>query len=98
MSLDWIVRIVQENGPMFLRGAWVTLYISIIGTLVGTLIGLVIGVIKTIPVPEKGVKRIILKIVNGILSAYRVFPWYTDDCASYGYLLWICSSFFNRYK
>lgn len=73
MSLEWIVRIVQENGPMFLRGAWVTLYISIIGTLVGTLIGLVIGIIKTIPVPEKGAKRIILKIVNGILSAYIEF-------------------------
>ncbi|NLY44339.1 MAG: amino acid ABC transporter permease [Clostridiaceae bacterium] len=55
---------------MFLRGAGTTLFISIIGTLIGSIIGLLIGVIRTIPVPEKGIKKYILKVINAILSAY----------------------------
>ena len=53
MSLEWIIKILQNNWPMFLRGAGMTLLISIIGTLIGTLIGLIVGVVRTIPVPEK---------------------------------------------
>ena len=73
MSLEWIIKILQNNWPMFLRGAGMTLLISIIGTLIGTLIGLVVGVIRTIPVPEKGAKRGFLKIINVILSIYIEF-------------------------
>ena len=73
MSLEWIIKILQNNWPMFLRGAGITLLISILGTILGTTIGLLIGVIKTIPVPEKGIKRIILKVVNAILSIYIEF-------------------------
>lgn len=73
MSLEWIIRILKENGPMLLKGAGVTLYISIIGTLIGTFIGLIIGVIRTIPVPEKGLKRVFIKIINVILSCYIEF-------------------------
>lgn len=73
MSLEWIIKILQNNWPMFLRGAGITLLISILGTIIGTTIGLLIGVIKTIPVPEKGIKRIILKVVNAILSIYIEF-------------------------
>lgn len=73
MSIESIIKIVQENWPMFLRGAWVTIYISIIGTLIGTLIGLLVGVIRTIPVPERGVKKVFLKIINVILSVYIEF-------------------------
>ncbi len=39
---------------MFLTGAWITLYISIIGTIIGTLIGMFIGFVKTLHLPEKG--------------------------------------------
>lgn len=70
MSFEWIVKIVSENGPMFLRGAGVTLLIALIGTVLGSIIGLLIGVIRTIPKPELKMNRIILKIVNGILSVY----------------------------
>ena len=42
---------------MFLRGAGVTLLISLIGTIFGALIGLLAGVIRTIPMPEQGVKK-----------------------------------------
>jgi putative lysine transport system permease protein len=58
---------------MFLRGAGVTLFISIIGTILGSCIGLLIGTIRTIPMPDKGFKRVLLNIVNAILTAYVEF-------------------------
>jgi putative lysine transport system permease protein len=70
MSLEWIIDIVSNNWPMFIRGAGLTLLISMVGTILGSLIGLLVGVIRTIPMPERGVRRIILKIINFILSAY----------------------------
>ncbi|WP_338451004.1 amino acid ABC transporter permease [Niallia oryzisoli] len=73
MSFEWIVKIISENWPMFIRGAGVTLLISIIGTIVGSLIGLLIGMIRTIPIPERGPKKILLKVVNAILSIYIEF-------------------------
>ncbi len=73
MSIEWIIKILQDNLPMFLRGAGMTLLISIIGTLIGTLIGLLVGVIRTIPVPEIGIKKVFLKIINIILSIYIEF-------------------------
>lgn len=73
MSLEWIIRILENNWPMFLRGAGMTLLISIIGTIIGTLIGLIVGVIRTIPMPERGLKKVFLKIVNVILSVYIEF-------------------------
>ncbi|MEH7156036.1 amino acid ABC transporter permease [Neobacillus drentensis] len=73
MSIDWIIKIVSENWPMFLRGAWATLYISLIGTILGAVIGLLAGVVRTIPVPGRGAKKVLLKIVNIILSIYIEF-------------------------
>ena len=73
MSFEWVVTIIQENWPMFLRGAGMTLLISLVGTIIGTIIGLLIGVIRTIPVPKQGAKRVILKVVNAILSIYIEF-------------------------
>lgn len=73
MSLEWIVKIISENWPMFLRGAGITLYISLIGTILGAIIGLIAGVIRTIPVPERGIKKILLKVINFILSVYIEF-------------------------
>ncbi|MEH7081240.1 amino acid ABC transporter permease [Neobacillus drentensis] len=73
MSIDWIVKIVSENWPMFLRGAGTTLYISLIGTILGAIIGLLAGVIRTIPEPGRGPKKVLLKVVNVILSIYIEF-------------------------
>lgn len=70
MSYKWIVDIVTNNWQMFLRGAGITLLISITGTIIGFFIGLIIGVVRTIPKPERGIKKIILKIINAILSIY----------------------------
>ena len=73
MSIEWINKIIQQNWQMFLVGAWITFYISIIGTIIGTVIGMFIGFVKTIPLPDKGAKRILLKIVVGILNCYTEF-------------------------
>ncbi|ASV67866.1 amino acid ABC transporter permease [Cytobacillus sp. FSL W7-1323] len=73
MSIEWIIRIVVEYWPMFLRGAGVTLVIALIGTVFGALIGLLSGILRTIPIPENGPKRLLLKIVNFLLSAYIEF-------------------------
>jgi putative lysine transport system permease protein len=70
MTLEWVIDIVSNNWPMFLRGAGITLFISIIGTIIGFLIGLIVSVVRTIPVPERGIKKVILKIINVLLSAY----------------------------
>ena len=73
MSFEWIVKIISENGPMFLRGAGLTLFISMIGTVLGSIIGLLIGMVRTVPMPERGAKRALLKGINGLLSAYIAF-------------------------
>ncbi len=73
MSFDWIVKIISENWPMFLRGAGMTLVIALIGTIIGAFIGLMAGVIRTIPVPERGAKKVFLKVINVILSVYIEF-------------------------
>jgi len=73
MSFEWVMKIISNNGPMFIRGAIVTLQISMIGTVLGSIIGLLIGVIRTIPMPERKVKRLMLKIINFILSVYIEF-------------------------
>lgn len=71
----WVrtIRIISTYWPMFLRGAAMTLFISVISTIIGTLIGLLIGSIRTIPMPEKGSKKVILKVVNTVLSMYVEF-------------------------
>jgi putative lysine transport system permease protein len=73
MSLEWIIKIISENWPMFLRGAGLTLLIALIGTIFGAMIGLLAGVIRTIPMPERGAKKILLKVINLILSIYIEF-------------------------
>ncbi|HSP21511.1 MAG TPA: amino acid ABC transporter permease [Planococcus sp. (in: firmicutes)] len=73
MSLEWVITILTNNWPMFLRGAGMTLLISIIGTLIGAAIGLIIGIINTVPMPERGMKRLLQKTINFLLSAYVEF-------------------------
>lgn len=73
MSFEWVITIISENWPMFLRGAGLTLLIALIGTVLGAIIGLLAGVIRTIPVPERGAKKVFFKIINVILSIYIEF-------------------------
>lgn len=70
MNLSHLWNIFISNYPLFLRGAGVTIYISVIGTIVGLLIGMIMGIIRTIPHPEKGVKRSFLKTIHFITTCY----------------------------
>lgn len=70
MSFKQIIRITLKYWPMFLRGAGMTLLISITGTIIGFFIGLLVGVIRSVPIPESGVKKLILKCINAFLNAY----------------------------
>jgi len=70
--LGWVVILLDKYWLVFLRGAGVTLFIAVIGTIIGFFIGLIAGVIRTIPVTknDKLAKRILMKIVNFIITAY----------------------------
>ena len=70
MSFEQIIRITLKYWPMFLRGAGTTLLISITGTIIGFFIGLLVGIIRSVPIPESGVKKLILKFINAILNVY----------------------------
>lgn len=70
MSIEWITQIISKYWPMFLRGAGMTLLISIIGTVLGFIIGLFVGIIRTVPIPEKGARKILLKAANALLAIY----------------------------
>lgn len=69
---EWVLFILQEYWPLLLRGAEVTLVISLVGTIIGFGIGILIGVIRTIPIDHNTniFKRIIFRIVNFILLCY----------------------------
>lgn len=70
MSIDWIIKIVFNNWPMFLRGAGITLLVSMVGTVLGFLIGIIVGVIRTIPAPGNRIKRVLVKFINVMLFIY----------------------------
>ena len=65
-----IAVVWQKYGLQILGGVGNTMLISIIGTVAGLLIGLFNGVIRTIPKPKNGFLRILLSVVNWIITAY----------------------------
>ncbi|MCI8331605.1 MAG: amino acid ABC transporter permease/ATP-binding protein [Clostridiales bacterium] len=73
--------------PNFLKGAGVTMLLALTGTLSGFIIGMVIQCVRTIPEKEKGIGRIALKIIKGILTAYvelfRGTPMMVQACLIY---------------
>lgn len=73
MSLEAMQNIFTKNWPFFLRGAGITLWVSIIGTIIGSIIGLLVGVIRTTPVPESGGKRVAIKAIDRLLAMYIGF-------------------------
>ncbi len=68
----WVARILTEYYPLFLRGAWTTLEISITGTIFGFIIGLFVAVVRTVPLTENDslIKKMLLKLVKALFVAY----------------------------
>lgn len=69
---QWVWSIATTYWPMFLKGAGITLLISITATITGSVIGLLIGVVRTIPVTPRDplIKRGVMRVINFILTAY----------------------------
>lgn len=69
---QWVLYILQHYWPLFLRGAEVTLIISLTGTIIGFAIGILIGVIRTIPIDHNTnpIKKVVFKIINFLLLCY----------------------------
>ncbi len=69
---QWVIYIIQNYWPLFLRGAEVTLIISLTGTIIGFGIGILIGIIRTVPIDNNThiLKRAIYKVVNILLLIY----------------------------
>ena len=65
-----VVKILSENWQQLLRGAGVTLLISIIGTVVGLIIGLGIGVFRTAPLSETKFVAFFQKVLAWLLNVY----------------------------
>jgi putative lysine transport system permease protein len=65
-----VADIATENADLFIRGAVMTLFISLIGTVIGTIIGLLIGVFRTIPEPENKILATLYKIASFLVTAY----------------------------
>ena len=65
-----VAKILTENWQQLLRGAGITLLISIIGTIVGLVIGLAIGVFRTAPQSENQFIYVVQNIVGWILNIY----------------------------
>ncbi|MBP2624079.1 ABC transporter substrate-binding protein/permease [Streptococcus oricebi] len=65
-----VATILKNNWPQFLRGAGLTLLISITGTLVGLLIGLLIGVYRTAPQANNKALAVLQKLWGWFLNIY----------------------------
>ena len=67
----WVVYLLQQYGPSFLRGAGTTMLIAVISTAVGCLIGCGVGIVQTTPADKAHpVKYILMKLVRFLLDAY----------------------------
>ena len=67
----WVVYLLQQYGPSFLRGAGTTMLIAVIYTAVGCLIGFGVGIVQTTPADKAHpVKYILMKLVRFLLDAY----------------------------
>ena len=65
-----VLSMVAEYKGYLLQGIGFTMLIALSGTIIGLVIGLITGIIRTIPKSKNPVIRVILKIVNVLISIY----------------------------
>ncbi len=65
-----VISILIKYRSYFLQGIGYTMLIALVGTTVGLVIGLITGIVRTIPTSKNPAVRVLLKIVNIIISIY----------------------------
>ena len=68
----WVGFLLEQYGPLFLRGAGMTMLIAISGTILGFLIGLLVGIARTIKLGPRAPKwkRALARLLNAVLGIY----------------------------
>ena len=82
-----VTKILSENWQQLLRGAGITLLISIVGTIIGLIIGLAIGVFRTAPLSENkaiyGLQKLVGWILNVYIEIFRGTPMIVQSMVIY---------------
>ena len=75
----WVGLLLDNYGPLLLRGTWVTMVIALSGTVIGFIIGLLTAVVRTVPL--KGRKwfvllpmRLATLLINVYIEVFRGTP------------------------
>ena len=71
-SFEWVWFIAQKYSELFIRGTWITLVVSVIGTLTGFLLGYAVGMIEDVRISKDDhpVKRCILGALKAAAKVY----------------------------
>ena len=71
-SLEWMVFLAQKYSSMFIKGTWLTLYISVVGTLLGFVLGYIVGIVNDVKLNDGDniVKKGLIRIVKVIFTVY----------------------------
>lgn len=65
-----VIDILLKYKGYFLQGIGYTMLIALAGTVIGLVIGLITGIVRTIPKAKNPFIRVLLKLVNAIISIY----------------------------
>lgn len=63
-------KIVVDYFPQLLSGIGYTMLIALTGTVAGLVIGLLTGIVRTSPLSEHPVLRVLHRIANGVIAVY----------------------------
>lgn len=68
----WVVFIIQEYWPYFLKGTIITVEVSVLGTILGYVFGFILGTIEATPVNENGnfLEKGLLGLLKGICKVF----------------------------
>ena len=68
----WVLFILDKYGPLFVRGAGITMVIAISGTVFGFLIGLLLAILRTIRLGAHAgrIKRVLRLLLNAVITGY----------------------------
>ena len=71
-SLEWMIFLAQKYSSMFIKGTWLTLYISVVGTLLGFILGYIVGIVNDVKLNDGDniVKKVLIRIVKVIFTVY----------------------------